>query len=290
MGIHRTIAIVAAVVLGCALATTAGARFSGNSAVYADPAGDAPSAPDITSVSVSNDDRGDVSFRIALGNRPAASAQDWVALFLDVDDVADADGTLAAEYLLLADAGGGHFLRLGDVDPQELPAFLLSGFASSFAGGVLSLRVNQRDLRDTSKLNLWLRAGTEGDESVDDAPDGDGVWEYGVVSPTLYVLSFSPPKSARVGEVVRGSMIVRGASRGAGRIGCTATLGGRRLAGKGDWFTLSLAGGGTVETLKADPRCAWTIPRSARGKLMRGTITLTQSGLQVSRSFSVRVR
>jgi hypothetical protein len=277
-------------VVACTFVGAAAARLTGNTASYVDPSGDGASAPDVSAVEIANDDRGDVTVRVSLANRQAPAAEDWVALFLDVDDVKDGEGTLQPEYAVVADADGGHFLRLGDGEPQEVPSLVLTNFSSSFANGVLTLRFNQRDLQDTTALNLWLRAGTEGDE-YDDAPDGDAVWEYRVVSPTLYVLAFAPPKAVRAGQTVRGLLTVRGARQGTARIGCTATIGGRRIQGKADWFTFSLAvAGGTTSVVKADPRCAWAIPKDARGKLMRGTMTVSQDGLQVSRAFSARVR
>jgi hypothetical protein len=285
---RRTVA-AATVVLACALAAAAAARLVGNAASYADPTGDGASAPDVAVVDVTNDNRGDVIVRVTLANRQVTTAEDWVTLYLDVDDVEDAEGSLQAEYAVVADSDGGHFLRLGDGEPQDVPSLLLTSFASSFANGVLTFRVNQRDLKDTTALNLWLHTGTEVDESFDDAPDGDAVWEYSVISPTLYVLAFSPPTAARAGQTVRGLLTVRGVRRDTARIGCTATIGGRRLQGKADWFTFSLAGGGITSVVKADPRCAWAIPKTARGKLMRGTMTVLQDRLQVSRNFSVRV-
>lgn len=285
---RRGIAIVVAG-LACTFAAVAAARLTGNAASYVDPSGDGASAPDISAVDVMNDDRGDVTVRVTIANRQAPAAEDWLALFLDVDDVTDDQGSLQAEYAVVADSGGGHFLQLGDGEPQEVPPVALTSFSSSFANGALTLRFNQRDLQDTTALNLWLRTGTDGDE-YDDAPDGDDVWEYRVISPTLYVLAFAPPKAARAGQTVRGLLTVRGARQGTARIGCTATIGGRRVQGKADWFTFSVVAGGTASVVKADPRCAWAIPKDARGKLMRGTMTLSQDGLQVSRAFSVRVR
>ena len=65
------------------LAPLAGAS---NEALYADGAADAPAAaPDLTSAQVSNDDAGNVVFRIAIPNRSALGRTDLVALLIDAD-------------------------------------------------------------------------------------------------------------------------------------------------------------------------------------------------------------
>ena len=284
--------LAAAVVLAGTLVATGTAALLGNSASYADAAGAAASAPDIPSVAVANDDPGNLSFRITLANRSALAAEDRVVLHLDVDGAEDEEGHLSSDYAIVYDPDGAHFLDLGGESPAELPAALLTGFSGSFTGGVLALRVNQRYLADTTLLNFWLGAATELDESRDDAPDGDAVWEYRIVSPSMYVLSFSRPQAARAGQTVRATMSVRGARRGTSKVTCTATVAGKRLKGKADWFTITVVDGssGTSRALSADPRCAWTVPKSAKGKLLRATVAVAQGGLQVARSFSVRVR
>jgi hypothetical protein len=288
----RTGGLAAVLLLAGAVATTGAAALLGNSASYADAAGDAASAPDISSVAVANDDPGNLSFRITIANRSALAAEDRVVLHLDVDGTEDEEGHLNSDYAIAYDPDGAHFVELTGDEPRELPAALLTGFGGSFTGGVLSLRVNQRYLADTSLLNFWLGAGTELDDSRDDAPDGEGVWEYRVVSPSMYVLSFSRPQAARAGATVRATMSVRGARRGTSKVTCTATVAGTRLKGRADWFTISVVDGssGTSRTLSADPRCTWAVPKSAKGKLLRARVAVAQGGLQVARSFSVRVR
>ncbi len=65
------------------LAPSAGAS---NSSPYADGAADAPAAaPDLTAVHVSNDDAGNVFFRISIPNRVALAYTDLVSLFVDAD-------------------------------------------------------------------------------------------------------------------------------------------------------------------------------------------------------------
>ena len=65
------------------------ARTTANSATFADSSGEDANAPDITSVAVSNDDAGMITFKINISNRPALTPDMTVLLFLDTDQNAD---------------------------------------------------------------------------------------------------------------------------------------------------------------------------------------------------------
>jgi hypothetical protein len=62
-----------------------------------------------------------------------------------------------------------------------------------------------------------------------------------------------------------------------GRIGCAAGFPGHRLTGKPRFAA-------------ARATCAWRLPKSARGKRLSGTLSVTYQGVQVKRAFSVRVK
>jgi hypothetical protein len=279
---YRTTHWIAAAGAALTLVTTAAAS---NSSSYADPGGDSASAPDVTSVVVANSDAGAITFKAGIGNRAAFTPQDWVTVMIDVDLKENAEGFLDPEYAVTYTAAGPVFAIRNGESWATVPAPLLTGFGGSFQGGVATLTINQMDLGDATFVNFWLFSGTEADESTDDAPDGDAVWEYRIVSPSLYVLTFDPPKTAVAGKRVIAGMKVRGAKPGSSRIVCAANVGGKRVAGTGSWFRITLLG----RTI-AQPRCTWIAPKTAKGKLLRGTMSVVQSGLQVSRTFSVRVR
>ena len=61
------------------------ARTTANSATFADSSGEDANAPDITSIAVSNDDAGMITFKINISNRPALTPDMTVLLFLDTD-------------------------------------------------------------------------------------------------------------------------------------------------------------------------------------------------------------
>ena len=121
------------------LAPLAGAS---NSSPYADGVADAPAAaPDLTAVDVSNDDAGNVFFRVSIPNRAALAYTDLISLFVDADGKTGtgcARGAFGAEYALdvLSDRYVfGRCVR-GSWDFTRRPA----SFGGSFAGSTLTLR------------------------------------------------------------------------------------------------------------------------------------------------------
>jgi hypothetical protein len=154
---------------------------------------------------------------------------------------------------------------------------------------VLTMTVNQDDLGGTAALDFYVLTGAQGSDARDDAPDGDYVWDYAVRSPTLYVLRYDRPSRAVAGKALVAGMTVRGARERSARIACTARAGGQAVRGRGDWFRVVIQVGSTTRT-RVSPRCTWQVPQGARGKTLRGSIALSQEGLQVSRSFALKVR
>lgn len=63
-----------------------GHRVSANSATFEDAVGEDPAGPDITTVSVSNDDAGELTFRVALPSHPILTEDLRIRIWLDYDD------------------------------------------------------------------------------------------------------------------------------------------------------------------------------------------------------------
>jgi hypothetical protein len=268
--------------------SAAGARMA-NSQEYADPAGDGGCcAPDVVKVAVSNDDAGDVTFRITLANRDAFELDEYVGVVLETDDD-ESTGQNGWDYVLEYGGGGGGLYAWNGSEWTHVPELTLLSSEFSAASGVVTMTVNQDDLGVDGDLAFYVIAGAEDSDARDDAPDGDLVWEYAVRSPTLYVLSYDKPTKAVAGKPLIVGMTVRGAREESGRIICTARVGKTAVRGRGDWFRFIAIVGNTSRT-RVSPRCTWNVPRSARGKTVRGSIALVQQGLQVSRSFALKVR
>jgi hypothetical protein len=179
------------------LAPLAGAS---NDAVYVDGTADASAAaPDLTSAQVSNDDAGNVVFRIAIPNRSALGRTDLVALLIDADrrkGTGCARGVFGAEFALDVLGSRYTFGRCvhGEWDFANPPA----SFGGSYSESTLTLKANRRDLGGTSRFDFRIGAAaiTGSDPAYDFAPDvGTTGWNYKVVAPPQAVMK--PPTRQR---------------------------------------------------------------------------------------------
>jgi len=191
------------------LAPLAGAS---NDVSYADAIGDgAAAAPDLGAVQVSNDDRGQVVFRISIPNRASLAPTDLVAIFVDADrkvGTGCARGVFGAEYALDVLAGRYVFGRCvgGAWNFERRPA----SFSGSFADSTLTLGVNRRELGGTSRFAFRIGAATttESLPAYDFAPDvGTAAWSYEVIAPAQAALK--PPKVCRRHHHVRRCLVRR---------------------------------------------------------------------------------
>jgi hypothetical protein len=185
------------VVAGAAcLLLLASVAAASNSSAFSDPAGDSSDAPDITSVQVSNDNAGQITFKISIPNRAALSDPDLVSVLVDSDGTSStgcARGTFGAEYALDVLAARYVFGRCvhNEWDFTRPPA----SFAGSFGGSTLTLTVNRRDLGTPTSFKFRVgSAGTSTHEASYDFAPNIGVvpWTYRVIAPPQAVKK--PPK------------------------------------------------------------------------------------------------
>jgi hypothetical protein len=146
---------------------------------FADSTGELGTGPDITAVTVSNDDKGVVTFNVAIPNRPALTADMAVLIFLDTDQNSSTGRVEAsgAEYGIdyengTADLGRWNGSQWVWDGPQ-------SSVLTGYAGG-LTLKVSTADLGGTTGFNFYA-AVIGDDDTIDFAPDlGHGTWNYRV--------------------------------------------------------------------------------------------------------------
>jgi hypothetical protein len=288
-----------AVVTGaCALVPSAVGAPAANSQTFEDSTQEVQGAPDITTVEVSNNDAGVISFKINVPGRGALTEDMIVELLVDADNnpaTGDQDpANVGADYAIELFGGsatlfrwdGTTYSRRGADPPQA--SLVFSG---------LTIRINAADLGNTTRFNFntFVATGVIIDRNTGDvdfskaladfAPDlGHGLWSYTVRVGALRlgVKSFAlAPRRPQAGKTFTASMVATrsdtGATLAGGQVACTATVAGRRLAARVHAFS-----GGRA-------RCAWLVPASARGQKIRGTITVVFEGRRVSRSFSATV-
>ena len=276
-----------------ALAKRAAARA--NSQTFTDSTGEDPAAPDITTVVVSNDDAGLITFKINISNRPALTADMTMLMFLDTDQQATTGDAQAsgAEFAIELDPGSVGLFKWNGTDYVAAPS--QSSVTYSYDATGATIRASAADLGGIKGFNFFLAAfsGITLDAAgnpdftnahVDAAPDaGHGVYTYQVLTKlTLSVQAFTTsPKPAKAGKrFIAGLAATESDTNGpvqAGTVACSATVGGKHLSATAHVIANGIAA------------CAWLLPRTAKGKTLRGTVSLTVKGTTVVRNFAVKV-
>jgi hypothetical protein len=283
-----------AAVLLCALLLAVPAGAS-NSVTYADSTGENPNAPDITSIVVSNDDGGMLTFQVNISNRPALTQDMLIDIALDTDhNPATGDPqNFGAEYDIQLVAGEVDSFQWNGSTYVRAPS--QSSLTYSYGSTGATIKISAADLGGTKEFNFAVLAvsGIAIDSSgnadftnaqADLAPDpGHGTYDYKVLSAIkLTVVSFhTTPSPAKAGKLFAAAIeATENDTNGPiknGTVNCRATLGGKPLTPNADGVANGLA------------ICAWKLPKTAKGKRLSGTVTVTVQGVTVSRNFSVRV-
>ena len=279
---RRLIALVVALVAACSLASTAGAVTS-PPVTFTDASGDAGTAPDITAVSVTNDDQGVYTFKVTFATPFVYDA--WVALFLDTDQNTATGDRFGADYLFALDNSphsfnlstwkGSYWLSLPHTSANVVIA--PDKMAATFT-------VNKADLGNVTKFNFFAQSinGNGAAGHFDLAPDS-GWFTYN--SPVVFRLfaAASHEGAARAGGMWKVSMsAVRSDTHATvgsgGSIACKATEGARKLAVVSQAFVGSLA------------VCTFRVPKTPRHAAVHATVTVSAGGQSASKSFTAKTK
>ena len=294
-----------ATVAALTLVLTAGGAQS-----YTDPGGDAGPGTDITSVTVNNDQAGVISIQVASASPIVGNHA--IAVFVDADKnpATGDDGIEAwmfggpfvgAAFFACNSAGcdeanPGFGARAAAANVTEF-TFNRSGIgnSASFNFDVISISI------DPPELNFWDEAGTytydlafpQCSNGKDD--DGDGKvdsQDLGCSSATDENEADDPvnvrlgaakakPASPKAGSMATISASTTRVETGqpleSGNVACAASYPGKKLRGAG-----SVVGGRAV--------CKVKLPAGAKGKTVRGTMTVKYKTATATSAFSFRVR
>ena len=264
--------------------------FAGPTAAsFPDPGHDEDAAPDVTAMRVSDSKDGWITFSISTPNYPTLPADSVVALAIDQDGRA-ATGDVGAELLIRSLAGEMIFERwrqdaetwVDDTPPHRVRV--------RNSGGTVTIDVHRSELDDSPRFGFsvtTLDVNTQAESvlAADLAPDDGGFYRYSLLNkPALRLLAgrvSATPLQPRAGRPFTVKLAVRRSdtSRGitSGNVSCRVTVNGRRLRATG-----SVAGGAA--------RCAVTLPKSAAGARLRGTIGVRIGGQSVAQNFAYVVR
>jgi hypothetical protein len=281
------------------LGSASPAKTAANSVTFQDSTGEDPQAPDITTVVVSNDDAGRITFRINVPNRRELGPDMLVDILVDTDNnPATGDPTsFGADYaieLLLGEVAlfrwdGANFTRRPG-DPASTS--LLFSYSSGAA-----ITISAAELGNTKQLgfNTSVISGIVIDPATNDldftnakadfAPQLEaGLYKFQVklVPASLQVrkLTRSPARPV-AGKPFSLRMTVARSDTSAvlrsGRVTCIGRIGRSPLRA-----TAARVANGVVV-------CTWAIPAAAKGKTFRGSAAVVFEGLRAGRSFSSKI-
>ena len=277
------------------------ARAAENSARFTDSTGEDAQGPDISTVVLSNDDKGNLSWVINVPNRPTLTGDMGFIVFINSDsNPATGDPQLfGSDYLLqlIGPIGGGPAgVALFRWDGTDFTATGVpqSTLIFSYANGA-TIKVNASELGNTRRVQFLVLAltglviGPDGrlddtNARFDVAPDpghGQYTFDVKITPPSLVVKTFVlRPLPPRAGKNLSVSATFARSDRTpvtSPSVTCRATLAGKRLAASSSKVT-----GGRAT-------CVWALPETAKGKTIRGTVTMRARGLKASRPFAAKV-
>ena len=280
-------------VIASALVLTAAASsrpLEGGGSAPPDPAGDSGIAPDITAVSMANDNAGKLTWRITLANRAQFVAPDFVSIYIDAD-YRDT-GEEGFEFLLQADPAQGPALFKWNGNWQDTQSKTVS---ASFANSVLEISIDFREM-DSELFVFWLygdQVPVDSDEQWDEAPNTD-TYAYFADVPLL-IDSFTKPARVSAGKAAKLSLSAWTNNSTTAKVTCTGRVGSKKIKAKVLSVVVSLAtpasdGQRVVTSYQARGSCSFAVPRNAKGKAFSGRMTLSKGGVSLSRTLAGKVR
>jgi hypothetical protein len=290
----RYVLLVGFVLAMCA-AVPAGAS---NTATYQDSTGENPAAPDITTIVVSNDDAGMITFQINIPNRPQLTRDIALDLEVDTDNNPATGDQFGVDYVIEIILGEVHLYkwdgtnftrRVGDPPATSL--------IFSWSNGA-TIKISAAELGNTKKFGFDVIAvsglvidDVTGDiDATNAAGDiapaaGAGLYRYEVkVAPAKLIAKSvtetpNPPKAGKNFTVrLTATRSDTGATIVNGEVDCAAKVGGKSLQPKSEKFVGKQA------------VCVFKIPPDAAGKTIRGTIKIVFEGKKLTRPFSGKIK
>jgi hypothetical protein len=270
-----------------------------NSVTYSDSTGE-PGVKDITTIVVSNDDKGIITFRINVPSLPVYTTDVDVDIYVDTDSNAATGATdlPGVDYVIQLFRGEINLYKWDGTDFTrrfgDPPA---TSLIYQWSNGV-SIKISAAELGNAKKMQFFagVISGIVFNETTgepdftnsvaDFAPDlGRGFFTYDVkIAPARLVFKSlkTAPTSPKAGKTVTVRMAATRSDTGAaivnGRVTCAAKAGTKRVAPKSARF----AGGQAT--------CVFTVPANASGKTLRGTIKIVFEGKTLTRPFSAKIR
>jgi len=250
---------------------------------FPDPVGDHDAAPDLTAVRVSDARSGWITFAIRTPNYAVLPEASAIVVSIDADNNprtgesgAELQLSLAAGEIILERWDGGQFV------PDDLP----TRARHRNEGNVVEIDLHVSELGNSSRfrfslLSVGVNTAIQSVVAVDIAPDDLTFWRYALANKPALKLNatrlFAAPTRPRAGKPFAVNLAVTRSDTGraitSGTVSCRVKAVGKPVAAKG-----RVVGGAG--------RCAFVVPRSAKGKVLRGTITVRVGGKSAATDFT----
>jgi hypothetical protein len=293
---RKTGLAVALIMLAVAPAMALGSstRNAANSTSYPDSVGEDAQGPDITGTTVSNDDTGLITFVLAISNRPALTPDMLFLMFIDSDqNSATGDPqSFGADYLVQLASGEVDLFKWSGSDYVFTAAPSLI-YSYDTAGA--TIKINATELGKPKALNFaeiavsGITNDAQGNPDFtnihrDSSPDpGHGTFTYQVqIKVSLSLVAFTTsPKPVKAGKPFSVGLAANESDTGSavqqGTVTCVAKIAGKRVQLRSSRIVNGIA------------VCVWTVPKTAKGKRIQGSLSLLVQGAQISRSFSQKI-
>ena len=239
-----------------------------------DAAGDG--SPDITRIRVGSNATA-VTFIVDLANQTTLTGDQGVLVLID-SDLNPATGVEGGfDFVLGLVSDGAGLLRWDGT--QLVPSESATVYGYHHNG--FRLAANRTDLGLTTGTLRFIVI-TLPTATVDTSPD-DSLAEYTLANEalTLQIARFNAAKSVGAGKRYAATLQARRSDlaelSSAGDVVCTAKVGAKKIK--------------VAATFPADlATCSGVVPKSAKGKTLKVTVTLTLDGVRVTRTASIKVK
>jgi hypothetical protein len=258
-------------------------------AAFADAANDHDAAPDIASIRVSDAKNGWVSFAITTPNYTTLPSESIVSVSIDADN-RRSTGDGGAEVRITSVGGEFELERWVPATKIWAPDGALTRVRMRNAGGVVTVDVHRSELGGSNRLGFSvvtadINTSADAVVGIDVAPDEAPFFTYTFTNKAALTLEATrlstSPARPRAGKPFAVNLAVRRSDTGkgitSGTVACRVLLKERSVPARG-----SVAGG--------SGRCVFVVPASAKGKLVRGSITVRAGGKSVAADFKYLVR
>jgi hypothetical protein len=263
------------------------------SVTFEDAVAEDPQGPDITTVTVSNDDTGLVSFRVAIPSRPTLAEGMRFRIWIDSDSNTTTGLAInGMDYYLFHEAGRTSLYRCGGNACTNAARATTLGF--SYASGP-RFTILDAEIGNAKRFRFAVEAATgifvdpatktvdADDARFDDAPTRGSFWTYRLaIGPQRLLVKSLATSPARAGAPFTVRALTTRADTGSalssGRVRCAARIAARPVEVRSQRFVGRRA------------VCVFGIPADAAGETIRGSVTVSFGGKKVTRAFSARVR